>query len=363
MANTIRATSQAQTANTVSPPPALKKLRETFYLKFYGDKWRAGTVSLSLEAKGMYIDIISLMWDRKDGLPACPLALSRLLKIDPRVCRRVLEVLIKAGKLRVEGAYLTNKRMGHEIAVYLSAQSKVDAAPADDENDPGFQPDDDMQPDLFADATGGRVDTTTSALPANFRQKSSHIFLESSTKSTLPPLQLESESKDKRNRTSTAAPVPGSAAPPDPLLEKLIEGAGQAIDVNAPGIRSGIEPRAWLANGCDLEADVIPALQAVAARPRRAKIVSWQYFTQAVAEARAARLEPLAVASVETTRQRPTAAASTTPKWLVEKRARIAECHRINEVVTAKYAVQQAAADAAHAVRIAKYNAYLGRAS
>ncbi len=346
MATSIRVSAQEQTVK--------KSARQTYYFKFYGDKWRSGTVAMGLEAKGLYIDIISLMWDRKGCLPACPLALARLLKVDPRVCRRVLAQLIGLGKLRVDGDRLTNKRMGHEIAVYLSTAATIDAAADQPPAAAEIDADDQYEFDLFANATGGMVDTTTDVLPPDFRQKSSHIFLENSTKTTPAPLQLESELKqeNKKKENSTAAPVPVSAAPPDILFELLLEAAGSAVEVTAPGIGSTIEPRAWLANGCHLDADVLPAIRAVAARPRRSKIVSWQYFRQAVAEARAARTTPLAVIAVDgCSAPRMPASGHAKPAWVVEKERRRAESKRILADLSLKYAATRAAVDAAYAQR------------
>jgi len=51
------------------------------------------------------------------------------------------------------------------------------------------------------------------------------------------------------------------------------------------------EPINWLASGCDLDADVIPTVRAMATRATR-PITTWGYFTAAVIEARDRRLAP-----------------------------------------------------------------------
>lgn len=51
-------------------------------------------------------------------------------------------------------------------------------------------------------------------------------------------------------------------------------------------------PLWWIEQGCDLDRDVVPAITALALRERRKRgrgIRSWEYFTQAVAEAKAQR--------------------------------------------------------------------------
>jgi hypothetical protein len=53
------------------------------------------------------------------------------------------------------------------------------------------------------------------------------------------------------------------------------------------------EPSRWLANGCDLEKDILPVIRARAAKAPHGSIRSWGYFTQAVADAKAAREAPM----------------------------------------------------------------------
>ena len=55
------------------------------------------------------------------------------------------------------------------------------------------------------------------------------------------------------------------------------------------------EPIRWMNGGCDLEMDIVPAVQkTVAAAARRgARLMGWAYFSEAVIEARDRRLTPV----------------------------------------------------------------------
>jgi hypothetical protein len=75
------------------------------------------------------------------------------------------------------------------------------------------------------------------------------------------------------------------------ISERLIRAAGDCLDnpANCSGLIGLAVPRMWLDGGCDLELDVIPTLEAVGKRDRGKRIRSWDYFTQAVVDAKARR--------------------------------------------------------------------------
>lgn len=76
---------------------------------------------------------------------------------------------------------------------------------------------------------------------------------------------------------------------------KLVEAAGAAIasQAIAPGLANVSPAFRWIEGGCDLDLDILPTIRAIAAQKRRKPIVSWEYFTQAVVDAKAARSAPL----------------------------------------------------------------------
>lgn len=77
----------------------------------------------------------------------------------------------------------------------------------------------------------------------------------------------------------------------DALMVKLEGAAGAALrsPATAPGLLSLAAPLRWIEHGCDLEKDILPTVRARSAG-KRASIASWEFFTQAVADARASRL-------------------------------------------------------------------------
>jgi len=79
---------------------------------------------------------------------------------------------------------------------------------------------------------------------------------------------------------------------PKGYLEKLKAAAGDALDdpMRAFGIEDPSIPIMWLNEGCDFELDVLPAVRKVAlARKGKNRVNTWNYFTQAVANAKAER--------------------------------------------------------------------------
>jgi hypothetical protein len=81
----------------------------------------------------------------------------------------------------------------------------------------------------------------------------------------------------------------------DDLRKRLLEAGGTAINEAYAGFLVLADPIRWLDAGCDLEMDIVPAIQktVAAAAKRNQKIVSWGYFSEAVQEARDRRLIPM----------------------------------------------------------------------
>jgi hypothetical protein len=77
------------------------------------------------------------------------------------------------------------------------------------------------------------------------------------------------------------------------LSRRLIAAAERSLDdpVNRHGLATCAIPLSWIGGGCDLEFDVLPTLAAVASRKRGGKVRAWDYFTDAVYEARDRRLD------------------------------------------------------------------------
>lgn len=97
---------------------AKRKIKGPFF-QFYPDDWRGGVRHLSLEARGLYIDLLAAMWERKGGLPDDARWLSTHIGVDVRVLKRVLPSLISEDKIKRIDGFLSNKRMMIDISRYM----------------------------------------------------------------------------------------------------------------------------------------------------------------------------------------------------------------------------------------------------
>lgn len=73
-------------------------------------------------------------------------------------------------------------------------------------------------------------------------------------------------------------------------MSELCAALGVTDETKTPGLLVLSEPIRWVAAGCDIDLDIIPALRSIAARGRTVK--SWAYCSDAVFEARDRRLAP-----------------------------------------------------------------------
>ena len=84
--------------------------------QFYADDWLAGTMGLSYEAKGFYIDLLALMWSRKGAIPLDQVGAA--FRLDPRVATRLVNLLIDAGKVSLDADNrIYNERMNASLEV------------------------------------------------------------------------------------------------------------------------------------------------------------------------------------------------------------------------------------------------------
>ncbi|WP_414832170.1 hypothetical protein [Afifella sp. YEN Y35] len=95
--------------------------------------------------------------------------------------------------------------------------------------------------------------------------------------------KAEGERRGLRNPEMERIPVS-----PGELLARLREAAGPAL-MAGPHLADPAEPLRWLAAGCSLQADILPAIRAVALRRPAGSVRTWSYFAAAVTEARERR--------------------------------------------------------------------------
>lgn len=81
---------------------------------FYVGDWIAGTATLSLEAKGAYIDCLAHQWGANEGVPGDdPVALSRIIRGSKSDAKRLWLALTHKFQKQPDGTY-KNARLEHE---------------------------------------------------------------------------------------------------------------------------------------------------------------------------------------------------------------------------------------------------------
>lgn len=135
--------------------------------------------------------------------------------------------------------------------------------------------------------------------------------------------QLHSNNSTTLDRAAKAAAMgiagmigalPAAAAPIEPpaiiqpaqpslstMMDRMIAAAGHSLanPAASPGLLVPSELKRWLANGCDFEEDILPAITAAAVRRDNGSVFSWSFFTQQVANAKATRLAPMPTGNVQ----------------------------------------------------------------
>ncbi len=82
---------------------------------------------------------------------------------------------------------------------------------------------------------------------------------------------------------------------PERMAEQLVAAAGIALSQARfadTTLLSMSVPLGWMRNGADFELDVLPTVQRLGRRKSPGKVRSWDYFTEAIFEARDRRLAP-----------------------------------------------------------------------
>lgn len=100
------------------------------WFSFYPSDWLNGTAGLSLEEVGAYIQIVALLYENENALALERIehpvtgklqgysyrVLARRLNSRSDRVKRIVERLVKLGKLSVQAGFLTSHRVGKEIA-------------------------------------------------------------------------------------------------------------------------------------------------------------------------------------------------------------------------------------------------------
>ena len=86
------------------------------WFKFFGRDYRDGTRKLSLEERGAYVHILTLLYDGGGRVLDDVEGIARDMGCATRVWKRLRERLIAVGKLHASEGYLINDRVLSEVA-------------------------------------------------------------------------------------------------------------------------------------------------------------------------------------------------------------------------------------------------------
>lgn len=292
------------------------KSRQTApFFDFDADGWISSTAGLTFEERGFYIQVLAFQWSRGGPLPADLLPI--MLGCDPRTARRLTSALVSKHRLSTGPQGVSSDRLD----AHLQAKS---------------------------DETSPEVEAKSGESPAKVAEKSDRSAPKNSMKSTRGRAEKESLRGSKIEGNTTPSPIEDVAArePAKParmggdswsvtdLYNRLVEAAGDALCPISINLQMVAEPRGWLNQGCDLDADILPAIAALSAKAPARSIRSWSYYARAVSEARARRERGLPAVKVDSAAE---------PPWVQARNARFAEQKRLVDDLIRKADAKRAA--------------------
>lgn len=220
------------------------------YFPFYPADYMADTLHLTTEQHGAYLLLLMAAWPHGGRLPNDPKKLARIARVSSRRWHLVAEDVLAF--FEVDGDEIVSKRLERERKKADSISAKRSAsARREKQRKP-------LKNNKTAQANAEQVPTYPEPEP------------------DIDDVSLRSTSSPREDL--------------DGLSDRLCEAAGITDATKTAGLLSLSDPLNWLANGCDLDADILPTLRRVASG--RTGIRSWSYFSQAVFEARDRRLAP-----------------------------------------------------------------------
>lgn len=242
------------------------------WFKFYPSDWLAGTRGMTATEMGVYITIIAMIYDAGGPVRDDEKRLARRCGISVATFRKIRDALIDEGKIEVAESGISNARAISEI----ENREKISQSNRDSANE------------RWKVEKGKKAEKT--------------VPDECDRIENAMPRARASEARDSSLRSESAALLSGAHAPapareaitPNRLAEVLHAAAGAAM-ARTPGAELMTIPLRWLADGMDLEADVLPVIRAKCGRAPPGSINGWAYFTRAVHEAHQTRTAPMEI--------------------------------------------------------------------
>lgn len=251
------------------------------YVQLHIGDYITGTIGMTPELEGAYCRFLVRLYQRGRAFPDDDRVLCAAMGLTIRVWKRLKETLVSLGKIVIRNGCLTNDRFEKErVKRAEMLRKQAEAAHARHAKSRAEKT---SLPQTSAKLRGS-LPQTSAKLAENFVEKSNGIN-ETEVSGTGCPRILESDNLNSKK-------IPNNSRLSESQLAQCLElAAGAALrnPAASPGLLVLSTPRSWLAQGCDLEIDILPVIRAVSSKRPRGSIGDWGYFTRAIAEARVKR--------------------------------------------------------------------------
>jgi hypothetical protein len=142
----------------------------------------------------------------------------------------------------------------------------------------------------------------------NFTKENSTATAAAREREPDKPLPLKIAASIAASVLAATAPLPVAAHPADvpsitqqaplskrEMVEQMFDAAGRVLHSPAsrPKLMLAPELDAWLEAGCDFGKDILPVIRVISGRQPPGTVKSWNYFADAIADARRSRVTPM----------------------------------------------------------------------
>jgi uncharacterized protein YdaU (DUF1376 family) len=269
------------------------------FAQWHINDYIAGTQGMTLEHEGAYQRFLMKLYSKGKPLPDDDSFMARMMALSTRVWKRVKDALIAAGKIIVRAGCLTNSRFEKErIKRAEQLRKRSFAAQCRWENE--------REKPVPAEPVSAKFAGSLPEVSGKFCENQAEKVNE--IKGSQDACAYANHKPISKSNTTLIR----AREDMELIRKRLLEAGGSAINEAYPGFLSLAEPIRWLDNGCDLEADIVPAIKRAIASKRTGKIMAWSYFSAAVQEARDQRLLPMEVPKTNGFRH-------SKPQWVVER--------------------------------------------
>lgn len=238
-------------------------MKDHWYKRNPRDFYEA-TRALSLEERGAYSDIIDLLYMHDGSIPDDAKWLSHALHISTRKWAPIRAALLKAGKVQIVNGQIVNGRVSDELGS-RAVQSRLKAESASNrertkrENREKANKNNETRPQKDHYARSRDIETDKEKITTTVEQDAAHEA------------------------------VAGAKYDFAKINVAVAKAAGRAMRATSASVHDISPIIGCLDAGADLDLDVLPTIERVAAGKPAGSLSGWGYFAKAIAEACAKR--------------------------------------------------------------------------